>query len=206
MVGHQEIDHRQKRDLFGGAITARIPLEFVDVSKIREVPDNQEVFAHAATDQSVIVELLQLDTDVPDDPAGPARYHFEALSHESGAVNAAIRNAVVLDSENFPILKAGDPHVHISLVSGCHTISKYRDRVELANEVNIYLACVRLPRVTTDLLVTFNDPVLLHPEGSSARLASSVANPDESDLNRRARVLFETLSSLTIRDWSLFLS
>ena len=39
-----------------------IPAGFHDVTKLREVPDNQEVFADADSDQSFIFELLQVRT------------------------------------------------------------------------------------------------------------------------------------------------
>ncbi|CAG8475340.1 32077_t:CDS:2 [Racocetra persica] len=47
------------RGLFGGAIVADIPSRFSDVSEIREVADNQEVFADINSDQSIIIEILQ---------------------------------------------------------------------------------------------------------------------------------------------------
>ena len=38
-------------------------------SRIRQVPDNQEVYAHAATDQSIIFDLLEYETSATDDSA-----------------------------------------------------------------------------------------------------------------------------------------
>jgi hypothetical protein len=38
-------------------------------SKVREVPDNQEVFAHMKTDQSIIFDIMQYETSVTDDQA-----------------------------------------------------------------------------------------------------------------------------------------
>ncbi|MEE6520759.1 hypothetical protein FKM82_018698 [Ascaphus truei] len=52
--------------LFGGALSAILPPSFRDVSALREVPDNQEVFAHVSTDQSIIVELLEYPEGVAD--------------------------------------------------------------------------------------------------------------------------------------------
>lgn len=46
------------RELFGGAILLAIPERFLDISDFRPVPDNQEVFADAIHDQSLIVEVL----------------------------------------------------------------------------------------------------------------------------------------------------
>jgi hypothetical protein len=58
------------RPLFGGAITTSFPSTFLDASTLREVPDNQEVFVDMDTDQSVIVELLQLESEVGDEEVG----------------------------------------------------------------------------------------------------------------------------------------
>lgn len=41
-------------------------------SELREIPDNQEVFAHDHNDQSIIVELLELQSHVQNGDA--ARY------------------------------------------------------------------------------------------------------------------------------------
>jgi hypothetical protein len=46
----------QRRNLYGGAITLDIPARFKDVSALREIPDNQEVFVDIDTDQSFILE------------------------------------------------------------------------------------------------------------------------------------------------------
>jgi len=44
-----------------------IPQRFYDCSNLREIPDNQEVFSDAITDQSIIIELLSLDSSIPTD-------------------------------------------------------------------------------------------------------------------------------------------
>ncbi|KAH0626242.1 hypothetical protein JD844_001089 [Phrynosoma platyrhinos] len=36
---------------------------------MRQVPDNQEVFVHPCTDQSIIMELLEYQAGVPDENA-----------------------------------------------------------------------------------------------------------------------------------------
>ena len=46
------------RQLFGGAVTIGVPARLVDVSEFRPVPDNQEVLADGASDQSVIIEIM----------------------------------------------------------------------------------------------------------------------------------------------------
>lgn len=52
------------------------------------------------------------------------------------------------------------------LLSGAQLISKFNE--EAKNTVNIHLCLFRLPQYTTDILVTFNDPVSINPLSSSA--------------------------------------
>lgn len=188
-----------RRNLFGGAITVQIPREFSDISVIRAVPDNQEVFSHAETDRSVIIELLELQ-DIPPD-CFPAEFHLNSIAEDSGATEARTNKVITLSPSDFPALQEDDPSLSITAAYGTHVVSKFRDAAELASHVDVYVACVRLPRATTDLLVVFNDPRALHPAGSSARAGSTVASTQE-DVPRDA-LLQMILTSLKIHDWSL---
>lgn len=45
--------------LFGGAMTVRLPANFIDVSDLRQVPDNQEVFLNSDGFESITVDILE---------------------------------------------------------------------------------------------------------------------------------------------------
>lgn len=73
-----------------------LPTEFLDVSEFRQVPDNQEVFVDANSNQSFIVELLESDA-VPQNimslsgsnssgKVEPSRVHFAVLADENNAM------------------------------------------------------------------------------------------------------------------------
>lgn len=206
------------RRLYGGAMTTTIPAAYADISMIREVPDNQEVFAHADTDRSVIVELLELQQDIPTDQT-PAQFHLANIAEESGALHAHTHRLLTLPATDFPSLRAGDPNLSVTAAYGTHVVSKFKDAAELASHVDVYVACVRLPRVTTDLLLVFNDPRVLHPQGSSALSGSAVAQDGDEDADKnnngtsssnnnnnnsgRDGVLRNALRSLRIHEWSL---
>ena len=55
------------RPLFGGAMRVSLPehedATWLDVATFRQVPDNQEVLVKKSTDQSIIVELLEIPDD-----------------------------------------------------------------------------------------------------------------------------------------------
>ncbi|PKC05310.1 Ran-interacting Mog1 protein [Rhizophagus irregularis] len=57
------------KELFGGSISMYIPPSFEDISNVRNVPDNQEVFADVNTDQSIIVEILEFVKQVANEDA-----------------------------------------------------------------------------------------------------------------------------------------
>jgi hypothetical protein len=46
------------RPLFGGSINIQLPERFIDISDFRPIPDNQEVFADANIDQSLIIDIM----------------------------------------------------------------------------------------------------------------------------------------------------
>ncbi|KAI9363985.1 hypothetical protein DFJ73DRAFT_810511 [Zopfochytrium polystomum] len=170
---------RDRAQLFGGAIESWIPKSFVDSSTFREVPDNQEVWVDMETDQSMIIELLQLEevTDVP------ASFHFWELAD----VNSARDYSRILRVEH---LSPGTdvPHMGpgcgITLVIGQQLISKYRETDPTSrNLVNIYLAVIRLPQVSTDLVISYNHPVALGQLSSSrAALISAGSHPETAAL------------------------
>ena len=73
--------------LFGDAFSAILPTGAIDVSDLRPVPENQEVSCHPVTNQSLIIEILELHAHVQGEAAAPApaRYHFEDVGGVQGA-------------------------------------------------------------------------------------------------------------------------
>ncbi|XP_026875866.1 ran guanine nucleotide release factor isoform X2 [Electrophorus electricus] len=145
------------RPLFGGALSATIPPNSKDISELREIPDNQEAFAHTQTDQSIIIELLEYQNHVEDTQA--ARYHFEDLAGDNKS--SATGSWEVCGVE--PLLQYQLECSSAWLLSGAQLISKFSE--EAKNTVNIHLGLFRLPQYSTDILVTFNDPVIISVSG-----------------------------------------
>ena len=51
-----------QRPLYGGAITCNLPDSYIDVSQMREIPDQQEVWVSSGTDttdSSIIFEIFE---------------------------------------------------------------------------------------------------------------------------------------------------
>ncbi|KAL1786627.1 ran guanine nucleotide release factor [Sigmodon hispidus] len=87
--------------VFGGAFSAILPPGAIDVSDLQPVPDNQEVFCHPMTDQSVIVELLELQAHVRGKVA--AWYHFEDVGRVQGARAVHVLSVQPLGLENLSL-------------------------------------------------------------------------------------------------------
>ncbi|XP_068599355.1 ran guanine nucleotide release factor [Brachionichthys hirsutus] len=158
--------------LFGGALTAFIPHSATDVSDLREIPDNQEVFAHAHTDQSLIVELLEYQAHVADQDA--ARHHFEdtAGSNDASEPNAfEVTSVVPLSKSELCLSDCSSAW----MLTGTQCVSKFNE--EAKNTVTLRLGVFRLPQFSTDILITFNDPQSIDPGSSSAASAGTRGEP-----------------------------
>eukprot|EP01136_Pigoraptor_vietnamica_P004176 Opistho-1_new@34248 len=112
-----------QRPLFGGAMSLCLPASFVDVSAIREVPDNQEVLVHMESDQSVIVELVEHEA-MPDEQA--PIHHFEALASDNDAKGHSVTGVARLTPADLPLLGvfAGSSAF---LLEGQQSVSKYHE-------------------------------------------------------------------------------
>ena len=60
----------RERGLFGGSLSIKLPNNFQDVSEIRQVPDNQEVFVFNNSDASIIIELLETPSNLDEKALG----------------------------------------------------------------------------------------------------------------------------------------
>ncbi|XP_060718364.1 ran guanine nucleotide release factor isoform X2 [Tachysurus vachellii] len=139
------------RPLFGGAMSAVLPLNTKDISELREIPDNQEVFAHTNTDQSIIIELLEYQSHVDDSEA--ARYHFEDVAGSNKVMEAG--QMAVIEVQCVPQAQLSLSQCSSAwILTGAQLISKFNEEY------------------TTDILITFNDPVNISPFSSSSSEAA----------------------------------
>lgn len=162
----------QSHPLFGGALSALLPHSATDISKLREIPDNQEVFAHAHTDQSLIVELVEYQGQVADQDA--AKYHFEDIAGSNKALEPG-------SFEVTAVVPFSKSEVSLSdcssawMLTGTQSVSKFNE--EARNVVTIRLGLFRLPQFSTDVLITFNDPQSISPDSSSAASVEAHREP-----------------------------
>jgi hypothetical protein len=108
-------------------------------SDLRPVPDNQEVFCHPVTDQSLIIELLELQAHVQGEAA--ARYHFEDVGRVQGARAVHVLSVQPLCLENLSLRGCCQDAWSLS---GKQQVAKENQQV--AKDVTLHQALLRLPR------------------------------------------------------------
>eukprot|EP00644_Phytophthora_capsici_P002145 jgi/Phyca11/547933/estExt2_Genewise1Plus.C_PHYCAscaffold_270091 len=185
------------RPLFGGALSCEIPEGFADVSSFRQVPDNQEVFANAETDQCVIVELLQYEESVLD--SGSARYFFNEIAQSNGCgpdeVTVLLEQKA--DERHAPAI-VDAPH-STQLIVGDQRVAKFKEGDHAKNVVRVYLGNIRLPGVTTDVVLSVSAPMRINPASSSH---GAFQFEDNSEV--AASIFTHAVQSFSVLDWSLF--
>lgn len=181
--------------LFGGALELALPDRFEDISCYRDVPDNQEVFTDAESDQSVIVEILELAA-VSDEESAP--FLFQDLAEAGSATSSTIEGTRRLENSDIPLLPENTT-AYSAL--GIQRVAKGRDDPQAANELQVILAVVRLKTVSSDVVITLNTPITIDPCSSSAQAVSK----DYKRWHDRAPEDFNAmLQSFAVLDWGLF--
>ncbi|XP_033724677.1 ran guanine nucleotide release factor-like [Pecten maximus] len=178
-------------DLFGGAMSAIFPPDAQDMSNFREIPDHQEVFTHSSTDQSIIIEILEFVQE-PDDVA--LKTHYEDLVRDNDVSEG---DHVILEAAEMPTHKLAMSQCSSArYVLGQQKVSKFKE--DFKNTINIHMGLFRILEFTTDILVTFNDPVMINSLSSSNQAVAT--NVDRWSVEQFQQLL----TTLTINDTGLF--
>lgn len=177
--------------LFGGAIEIKIPKKWVDVSDLRQVPDNQECWMDKDEDRMLVVEILEYQ-NVADHEA--ARYFYSDLAeiNSSDADDYCDMSAV-----SIPFF-ATQPSLKVSLCYGCGYQSVQIGSNFKSNELRtnhnfhrtkIELCVIRLVQQQADLLISLSTPTGRH---------DLPTNHQFSD------IFTQILHSFRVVDWKLF--
>lgn len=147
-------------ELYGGAFSAVLPQGANDVSNFRQIPDNQEVFTHAETDQSIIVEIMEY-VENTDDIA--IKTHFDDLAQGN---DVSPHDSQIIHTEQISQDKLLSEHFDNAwYILGQQNVAKFNEDVK--NTINIHMGLIRLSEFSSDILITFNDPINIHPSSSS---------------------------------------
>ena len=188
-----------------------IPSEWRDVSDVRQVPDNQEVYQDCTVNPGqemnlvgsggcIIVEILERE-EIPDKEA--ASYFFWDLAEANGPVSEGEKKKGLTYSRIFDVGvsedksdRTDDSNLMPALtrkVKACACIGKQnigplrgQTKTEKASKVRIELCVVRLDCMETDILITLTMPC---------------SDKGEHGLSSLFRVM---LKSFKVEDWTLF--
>lgn len=198
-------DSRDLHDLWGGACRAVIPPEFIDISKFRAVPDNQEVFAHAESDRSIIFEVLEKESCEDDHIC---KHYFDDLAQANGAFSSSdIFYNQPLTAAECPLLAAAAAAGQSATAyasAGFQQVAKFKEGEESANKVLIYICILRLHSVSADLAIHMNVPVELSQTSSSARWFTSVDETAQGSSGVSFDEFVQIVKSFEVVNWGLF--
>ena len=179
---------------------------------MRQVPDHQECWQQVDADGTAsasgagslwVVELLDRQSSIPDDDA--AAFFFQDLADANGVppearsfVHVTIVPPIVPTAEPAPlvtspqvVVRGGIGRQYVAVGKDVDAAGNARAQLQAVERVQTQLCVLRLPKVETDLLVTWTEPV-----------------PPGGDIHHHPEAFSETfqaiVDSLCIRDWSLF--
>ena len=178
--------------LFDGAMSINLDQNFLDVSELTQVPDNQTVFGHKFTDQSIIIEILQHEESVDDISAGT--YFFTDLAHANECAPGEFE--ILEEKPAYQLNKSNPfPDCYQTIIFGKQKVPHAREKVKNTVFVGIYV--LRLKKYNAEIMITFNDPIEL--VGRAALNAIIVHDLPKS------KAFFEQLAaSFKIHDYSIF--
>jgi len=187
--------------LFGGAIFCEIPNYFADVSSIRQVPDNQEVFLDKNGFTSIVFDITER--------AGPAGSNEKI---DGTAMTVHLEDIVGSDLDAVKVWKLTETQFsQLSEETPCYTLIATQTpqptesdlaKPESPDFTAIILNLIRLEDKQTDVLITINVP---HIKGEYS--ADSV----NLELGQQGRLIEDAVEycakiweSFEIHDWGLF--
>lgn len=214
--------------LFGGALAVSLPDGWLDCSDARPVPDHQEVWLEREGQcRSLIIEILERAEEASDDKC--AIYHFVDIAEANNAAGQRITYTDALPPTALrpSLAQAVGPcfalhGVQILPPDGAASRLGREPPAEAAQaaapssgphagapagtvQLELSLAVLRLPRQSTDLLVSVNRARPLPGTDDAPGADREAAEAQQLvDAKEDAALLASVVGTLEVRDWGLF--
>ncbi|ODA77111.1 hypothetical protein RJ55_07629 [Drechmeria coniospora] len=142
--------------LYGGAIVCDLPAKFADVSKLRQVPDNQEVWIDKNGYTSIIF-------DITERVGGPG----SGLEIDGRALTTHLEDMVGSDIDTVKIWNTAEteftrleskPPAYTLIATQTRKISQAQGQPSTPDFTAIIMTLLRLEEYQTDILITTNVP------------------------------------------------
>ncbi|KAI1749021.1 hypothetical protein F4782DRAFT_514870 [Xylaria castorea] len=197
----------QTTPLFGGALVCDLPTNFADVSRLRQVPDNQEVYIDKDGFTSIIIEINERVGDEGSTAEVDGRAlttHLEEVVGEDAerlkVWNTTPTQFSKLDEDipAYTLIATLSPNAPPSTKAG----SSGAPGPGAPDFTAIILTLVRLERERTDILITINVPHI-----------SGEYDEDDVDLQlgKQGQLIGDAVDSASriwesfrVKDWGLF--
>ena len=196
--------------LFGGAIVTMFPSKYIDVSNFRTVPDHQEVWTEDKADSPLafICEILEYKNNVKDEDS--AKFFFDDLAslnnNNNKATNEVISTKLIknkYDSKEKLSLAHLPEDTMIHLLKGRSIVNRNNDGA-LNVDCITWLANIRLPRVTTDILITLTLPLSQNAKINCSSKTNKVDAVLDDMQNHGENTFYYILKHFGIKNWGLF--
>ncbi|OLN87705.1 putative ran guanine nucleotide release factor [Colletotrichum chlorophyti] len=185
--------------LYGGAIVCDLPEKFADVSKLREVPDNQEVWIDSDGFTSIIVDITERVGPAGSSPEIDGR---AMTTHLEELVGDEIDTVKVWNTTETSFSRLSTDVPAYTLIATQTPRSKSGSSSAAPDFTAIILTLLRLEKESTDILITINVP---HIKGEY----------DEADvdleLGRQGKLIGDAVEyaariweTFKVKDWGLF--
>ena len=180
-------------NLYDGAMQCDIPVNYIDLSHVRDIPDHQCIYNDSDLDSSIIIELNQSVESMTFN-----QYHNIAVTHY-------IEYCTIQNAQSYTIESSGQiSSNHIPNINGCTgyyvhgtmNTNKYNESVY--NNIRVYMYVIHLTTVSTDLCIILNAPAEFD---ANSTVDHKQIVPDESYCRY---IIQQLLNTIKINDWSLF--
>ncbi|KAK3319798.1 hypothetical protein B0T19DRAFT_271956 [Cercophora scortea] len=187
--------------LFDGALVCDLPDKFADVSKLRQVPDNQEVYIDKDGFTSIIFDITER--------VGPAGSSLEGdgralTTHLEELVGDDVDTVKVWNTTEtqFTRLSSNIPAYTLIATQTPSIDPREPHRAAAPDFTALILTLVRLEKESTDILITINVP---HIKGEYDEDEIDLALGKQGELIGDAvEYAAKIWESFEVRDWNLF--
>ncbi|KAK4166741.1 hypothetical protein QBC43DRAFT_298424 [Cladorrhinum sp. PSN259] len=191
--------------LYGGAIVVDLPSSFADVSRLRQVPDNQEVYIDKDGFTSIIFDITERvgapGTGIERDGRALTTHLEELVGEDVETVKVWNTTETQLShlEENIPaytLIATQTPKQHQS------SEDENAPRRPAPDFTALILTLVRLEKESTDILITINVP---HIKGEYDEEEVDLALGKQGELIGDAvEYAAKIWESFTVKNWGLF--
>jgi len=189
----------RKTPLFGGAMMCDLPEKFADVSKLREVPDNQEVYIDKDGFTSIIFDITER--------VGKSG----GLENDGRALTTHLEELVGDDADTVKVWNTTETQFsHLDETIPAYTLIATQTpkpkpqsvRASAPDFTALILTLLRLEKEKTDILITINVP---HIKGEYDEEEVDLALGKQGELIGDAvEYAARIWGSFDIEDWKLF--